>query len=138
MDHILDQIVNGAHGEVSVIVNCFQMGGGRIPARYGSRVVQATEESISGLTLEPVHFVACTYCGAVRVAIGFAGDIKSRMSLEPSDPRARLLSTIIRETENNADWGRVMASPARVVGMINVHGAAKRSETDYLTCFFCS
>lgn len=138
MDHIVDQIINMAHGEISVIVNCMQMGCGGVPPRVGSRVVQASEESIIGLTLEPVHFFACTQCGAVSVALGHAGDIKSRMSLLPSDPRARLLSTIIIETENNGQWGRVMAAPARVVGMINVHGAAKVSETKYSSCFHCS
>lgn len=137
MDHIVDQIINAAHGEISVIVNCSQMGSGGIPPRVGSRVVQASEESIIGLTLEPVHFAACTQCGAVGVCLGSAGDVKSRVSLLPSDPRARLLSTIISETENNGQWGRAMAAPARVVGLINVHGAAKVSETKYSSCFHC-
>lgn len=138
MDHIVEQIFAAAHGEVSVVVNCFQMGGRSISPRCGTRVVPASEASISGLTQDPVHFIACTHCGAVGVALGFAGDIKSHVSLQPGDPRAKLLSTIISETENNGSWGRPMQSPARVVGMINVHGAAKRSETKHRSCFNCS
>lgn len=58
------------------------------------------------------------------------------MSLQPEDPRARLLLSIITETEGNHAWGKVLDEPVRVVGLINVHGAAKKSETGS-TCFNC-
>lgn len=144
MDGIVDQIVEMGHGLVSVVVNCFQyssMPGNDpsrwIPTRCGCRVVEASAESIEGLTQRPVHFSACTTCGAVSVGVGMAGDdAVTRLSLQPDDPRARLLLSIITETENNRAWGRVMDEPARVVGIINVHGAAKMSETGS-TCFHC-
>ena len=135
MDGIVDQIVNMGHGPVSVVVNCFQFSTGNVPARFGSRIVEASAESVVGLTQQPVHFSACSLCGAVSVGLGVAGDTVTRLSLQPDDPRARLLLSIIIETDNG-QWGRVMESPARVVGLINVHGAAKMSETGS-TCFNC-
>lgn len=107
-----------------------------IPARCGSRVVEASPESVVGLTQQPVHFAACTTCGAVSVGLGVPGDVMTHMSLQPEDPRSRLLLSILTETENNGQWGRGLGGPARVVGMINVHGAAKMSETG-CTCFNC-
>lgn len=143
MEGIVDQIVNMGHGPMSVVVNCFQfssMSGNDaarwIRARYGSRVVEASPESVVGLTQQPVHFSACSLCGAVSVTIGVPGDITSHMSLQPGDPRSRLLLSIITEAENHGQWSRDMNGPARVVRMIDVHGAAKMSETGSV-CFNC-
>ena len=137
MDGIVDQIVEMGHGPVSVVVNCFQYASTQVPARVGSRVVEASPESVAGLTQQPVHFSACTTCGAVSVGLGIAGDDNvTRLSLQPDDPRARLLLSIITETDHHRQWAKVMDEPARVVGLINVHGAAKMSETGS-TCFNC-
>lgn len=143
MDGIVEQIVNMGHGLVSVIINCFQFssmaGNNRerwIPARVGSRVVEASPESVLGLTQQPVHFAGCMKCGAVAVGLGIPGDVMTRLSLRPADPRSILLMGIIRETENGGQWSRALNGPARVAGMINVHGAAKMSETGS-TCFNC-
>ena len=143
MDGIVDQIVDMSHGLVSVVVNCFQfasMSGNDpsrwIPARCGSRVVEASPESVVGLTQQPVHFSACSVCGEVSVGVGVAGDAMTHLSLQPDDPRARLLLSVITETENHGQWGKVMEAPARVVGLINVHSAAKMSEIG-ATCFNC-
>lgn len=121
MDDIVNQIVGMSHGVVSVVVNSFQfssMPGNDparwIPARCGSRIVEASEESIIGLTQGNVHFCACTVCGAVSVGIGIVGDDMVHMSLEPNDPRSRLLLNIITETENGGQWGEPMNEPARV------------------------
>lgn len=143
MEGIVQDIIDMGHGMVSVVVNCFQfssMSGNDatrwIPARFGSRVVEASPESVVGLTEQPVRFAACTMCGAVSASLGFPGDVVSHLSLQPDDPRSELLLSIITETENHRAWGKTMDGPARVVGMINVHGAAKMSETGS-ACFNC-
>lgn len=67
--------------------------------------------------------------------LGIAGDgISGCVRLAPDDPRARLLRQIT--DVGNETWGKPMGSPARVVGMVNVHGAAKMSEVGS-TCFHC-
>jgi len=142
MDGIVEQIIDMSHGVVSVVVNCFQYSfhpgndpSRWIPARCGSRVVEASPESIEGLTQKPVHFSACTNCGAVCLTVGIIGDDNvTHMSLQPEDPRAKLLSFIISETENNGEWDRCLESPVRIIGMIKVHGITKMSETGS-TCF---
>ena len=98
MDGIVDQIIDMSHGLVSVVVNCFQfasMPGNDparwIPARWGSRVVEASPQSVLGLTQQPVHFSACSVCGAVSLTLGILGDdAVTHMSPQPEDPRARL------------------------------------------------
>lgn len=144
MEGIVNQIIDLSHGPISVVVNCFQMTyqpgndpSRWISARYGSRVVEASVESIEGLTQKPVHFSACTNCGAVNVIVGIIGDDNAtHMSLLPEDPRAKLLSFIISETDNHGQWDRCLESPVRVVGMVKVHGATKMSETGSM-CFNC-
>lgn len=87
------------------------------------------------MTQDPVHFVSCDVCNAVSMQLGVAGsDISGCVRLAPDDPRARLLCQIT--DVDNQTWGKPMGAPARVVGMVNVHGAAKMSEVGS-TCFHC-
>lgn len=120
-----------ADGEVSVIVNVFQLmrvtDKGCIKARIGCRVVEGSAQSIGGLTKKPVHFAVCTSCGEVNVHLGHVGGPMDYMCLTSDDPRAKLLTSIISTTDTE-NWGKPMTGPARVVGMIDVHQAATLSE----------
>ena len=144
MDQITEAIVHMAHGPVSVVISSYQMAhfdsNVYVPARIGCRVVEASPESLVGLTADPVSFTCCDHCGACNVTTGTIGtDDAVRVQLVPDDPRSILLATIISETENGRQWGRQMTSPARVSAIINVHRAVKRSETSRASvCFNCN
>ena len=134
-------IASLADGLVSVVVTCFQMqafgpSGQNVPARVGTRVVEASMASISGLTDKPVHFASCDECRAVSGFLGVAGDDCQSFQFVPGDPRAKLLCQIT-ESDSREGWAKPMVAPARVVGLINVHCAIKMSERARGTCFHC-
>lgn len=135
MDHITQDIAAMAVGDISVIVNCFQFKyGSEVPRPYvGSRVVAGNMDSIVGMTQDNVYFASCTRCRAVVMCVGIQGSHMEKVLLVPSDPRAILLCQITDLGPNEA-WGRPMGGPARVVGMINVHGVTTMSVG---TCFHC-
>jgi len=122
-----------ADGDVSVIVNCYQMGSSNNRAIFGSRAVVANANSIAGMTHDNVYFGACAHCRAVRMYLGVQGSHLQEVLLAPDDPRAILLCQIT-DLPSNESWGKRMDKPARVVGMINVHGAKIMSPG---CCFQC-
>lgn len=80
------------------------------------------------MTREPIHFVSCDVCHAVSVHIGILGNhLGEPMRLSPDDPRAKLLCQIT--DPRNKQWGKPMDAPARVIGLVNVHGAMTVSES---------
>ena len=128
MDHVVNKIAAMTDGSIGVVINCFQFGFGNQRAVVGSRFVRASSESIDGLTDGEIVFVACARCRSVRVWVG-----EQETRLEPSDPRSELLIQIL-ELSPGESWGKAMEAPARILGMINIHGA-KYSRED--TCFHC-
>lgn len=125
-----------SNGPLCALVTCFQLNSENVPARCGSRAVKATAASIAGLLRDPVHFVSCDVCHAVVLHIGVKGtDRAERVRLAPTDARAKLLCEIT-SADVHAGWGKPMDGPARVVGIVNVHGAAKMSEVGCM-CFNC-
>ena len=129
----MNHIAAAHDGPIYAIVNCWQFNDGSVPSRFGSRAVRASSESVAGLTEDAVHFVGCDVCHAVSMQIGTKGDqISDPIRIVPRDARAQLLCQIIEERE----WSRPMHSRARVLGIVNVHGAAKMSEVGCV-CFNC-
>ena len=123
-------------GPACAMVTCYQLSSGNIPARCGSRAVRATSASIAGMIVDPVHFVSCDVCHAVMLHVGVKGtDKMERIQLAPNDPRAKLLCEIT-SADVCAGWGKPMDGPARVLGIVNVHGAANMSEVGCM-CFNC-
>ncbi|ACH46889.1 unknown [Feldmannia species virus] len=124
------------HAEVSVVVNCYQMAAGPIPARFGCRVVKVPAAAVDGLVSEPVHFASCSSCFAATVVIGVKGASTTRMHLGPKDQRAVLFADIIKKTEHCASWESPLSGEVCIVGLVNIHGATKMSEVG-CRCFNC-
>lgn len=135
MDHVVNMMAAMSDGPVCAVVTCCQLNSGNTPARCGTRAVRATAASIAGMTADPVHFVSCDVCHAVVVHFGVKGSHMRSVCLAPDEPRAKLLCEIT-SAEVSAGWGKPMDGPARVVGIVNVHGAAKMSEAGCM-CFNC-
>ena len=137
MDHVVNMMAAMNDGPVCAVVTCYQLNSGDVPARCGSRAVRASPESIAGMTVHPVHFVSCDVCHAVVLHVGVKGASKIESArLAPCDPRAKLLCEVT-SAEPSAGWGKPMSGPARVLGIVNVHSAAKMSEVGCMCCFNC-
>lgn len=135
MDHVMNMMAAMNDGPVCARISCCQFNTGKLPARCGTRAVRATAASIAGMTVEPIHFASCDSCHAVVMHVGVKGCQLESVFLAPDDPRARLLCEIT-SVEATAGWGKPMDGPARVVGIVNVHSAARMSEVGCV-CFSC-
>lgn len=136
MHHVVNMMAAMSDGPVCAIVSCCQSNTGKIPARCGTRAVKANSAaSIAGMTVKPVHFASCDSCHAVVMQVGVNGSDLESVFLAPDDPRARLLCEIT-SVEATTGWGKPMDGPARVVGIVNVHSAARMSEVGCV-CFSC-
>lgn len=93
-------------------------------------------EGIRGITEGNIQFISCDVCHSVSLDFGDVGQISATVFLLPSDPRAKFLCSITEEKLHEG-WGKPLAHPVYVSGVVDIASVARMSEIG-CSCFNCA